>query len=166
MQRIRNNRTITKIEHYHPKNGTIENDLNYGNLLGVCSGGQGSSPKLQHCDTLKADTKITINPLNRNVENQVFYKKDGRIYAKDKTIEKDLKETLNLNLESLRDRRKAVLDIAIQRLQAKKEKGTWTKSILQQELKKYTTKNKQGQFKEFCQIVIADLNKRIERLKK
>jgi len=66
-------------------------------------------------------------------------------------------------LQSLKDRRKAVLDIVTQRLQAKKRKGTWTKAILQQELKKYTNKNKEGQFKEFCQIAIADLNKRIER---
>ncbi len=72
--------------------------------------------------------------------------------------------SLNLNLQSLKDQRKTVLDIALKFLIAKHPKGTWTKAILQKAVDTYTAKNKKGQLKPFCQIIIQYFNKKMQRL--
>lgn len=62
MQRISDSRM--KIEHWKSQDDYPELQLDYNNLLGACQGGEGSPKHLQHCDTRKGNTEITINPLD------------------------------------------------------------------------------------------------------
>jgi uncharacterized protein (TIGR02646 family) len=51
LQRIRPTQDGMKIEHWHCQRHHGDEQLDYGNLLGACLGGQGQPPDRQHCDT-------------------------------------------------------------------------------------------------------------------
>jgi len=130
MQRISADRM--KIEHWRSQDEYPQFQLDYNNLFGACQGGQGSPSHLQHCDTKKGNTEITINPLNnhRNCEDLIKYLATGKIYSDDETIDKDLNDVLNLNMQTLVNNRKEVLELVLKQLKSEYSQGNWTVAIL------------------------------------
>ena len=133
-----------KIEHWKPQNIHPELQLDYNNLLGACKGGEGSPPQSQHCDTRKGDKQITINPLDnhKNCEDLIKYSTNGKIYSSDETINNELNEILNLNMQTLVINRREVLRIVIENLKTKYPKGTWTAAVLNKEIQKWNEKKR------------------------
>lgn len=145
-----------KIEHWQPQTKYISRQLDYRNLLGACMGKQGARPQKQHCDTRKGDSEITINPIegDKNCENLIRYRPDGEIYSIDTSINRDLNETLNLNLEFLKKNRKAALDVVLDQLRKKFPNTTWTTNIRQKVINELSDKDVNGYYSEYCQIAI------------
>lgn len=165
MNRIEDNRDLTKIEHFKPQKKFLEKQLEYKNLLAVCKGGEGKMADLQHCDTKKGDDLITIDPLNKSCERLVKFTTGGFVYSEDPIVDKDLTETLNLNVDKLVEERKMRIDFIKAKLTNKKSRGTWTKATLEKEIEKYQTKTN-GKYKKYCQIIIFYLTKRLNRLQR
>ncbi len=164
MNRIENDRSITKIEHFKPQTKFLELELVYKNLLAVCKGGEGKPKYLQHCDTKKGDELITINPLDKSCERLVKFTSGGFVFSNDPIIEKDLIEVLNLNIDILVDQRKVVIDIVKDKILSKRAKGTWTKKMLEKEIEKYKTKT-DGKYEKYCQVIIFYLTKKLNRMR-
>lgn len=88
MSRIYDDRTKTKIEHYEARNS--DNELDYSNLLAVCTGNlAGNSSHHQHCDTKKGERKLHIDPQNYEHISMISYKPDGTIFVRDNEIFND-----------------------------------------------------------------------------
>lgn len=155
-----------KIEHWKSQDGHPELQLDYNNLLGACQGGQGFPSNLQHCDTKKGSTEITINPLdsNKNCEDLIRYRGNGEIYSLEIDINHDLNEILNLNTQTLVNNRKDVLELAIKQLIKEQPKGNWTVAMLSQQITFWSDKQKNGKYKPYCQIVIYHLKKKLLNL--
>lgn len=164
MQRISDSKM--KIEHWKSQDEYPLLQLDYNNLLGACQGGEGSPSHLQHCDTKKGNTEITINPLdnNRNCEDLIKYAGDGRIYSYDLIMNHELNEVLNLNMQTLKNNRGDILKLVIQKLTQERPQGNWTVAILTQEINKWSNKKEDGKYKEYCQIVIFYLKKKLSSL--
>jgi hypothetical protein len=113
---------------------------------------------LQHCDTKKANATLTINPLDnlKNSEVLIKYLSNGIIYSDDTTIN----DVLNLNMQTLANNRKKVLDIILQQLTNEKPKGDWTVAILNTKIQEWSNKQKDDKFKPYCQIAIYYLKKK------
>ncbi|MBA3922889.1 MAG: TIGR02646 family protein, partial [Nostocaceae cyanobacterium] len=163
MQRISADRM--KIEHWRSQDEYPQFQLDYNNLLGACQGGQGSPSHLQHCDTKKGNTEITINPLNnhRNCEDLIKYLATGKIYSDDETIDKDLNDVLNLNMQTLVNNRKEVLELVLKQLKSEYSQGNWTVAILNKKIQQWTNRQTDGRYKPYCQIVIYHLKKKLSK---
>jgi uncharacterized protein (TIGR02646 family) len=113
--RIRAASTAMKIEHWQCQTAYPEQQLAYGNLLGACLGGEGKSPTEQHCDTRKADRDLKWNPANTAhvVEARLRFLVDGTVESTDAEFNLQLNDVLGLNLNYLKNSRKAVLDIVL-----------------------------------------------------
>jgi len=157
MQRIKLDRM--KIEHYQCQDRYPEKQLNYSNLFGACLGNEGQRPKNQHCDTKKGKADLKVNPtdLNRNCEDLIKYRSNGEIYSEDSEINRDLNETLNLNMETLKKNRRTVIDTVIAQLESKFPRQTWSRSVLEEKIKQYSSLNAEGQYSEYCAAVVQYL---------
>lgn len=115
MGRIRAARGGMKIEHWRSQARYPEEQLDYANLLGACSGGEGGRRRDQHCDTRKADRDLLWNPADpgHRVEARVRYGVDGSVRADDEEFDAQLESVLNLNLPFLKNQRKSVLDAVL-----------------------------------------------------
>ncbi|MEC4819850.1 MAG: retron system putative HNH endonuclease [Scytonema sp. PMC 1069.18] len=163
MQRISAERM--KIEHWRSQDRYPNLQLNYNNLLGACEGGQGSPSHLQHCDTKKGNTEIKINPLDnpRNCEEAIKYLATGKIYSDHETIDRELNDVLNLNMQTLVNNRKEVLELALQQLKSEYPKGDWTVAMLTKKIQQWSNRQKDAKYKPYCQIVIYHLKKKLTR---
>ena len=110
--RIRPDTASMKIEHWRCQSRFPERELNYGNLLAACHGSEGEPRRLQHCDTKKGDQDLDWNPADpeHHIETRIGYKVDGTIYSDEEQFNTQLREVLNLNLNTLKAHRKRVLD--------------------------------------------------------
>lgn len=161
LQRIRPDADRMKIEHWHCQTNYANEQLDYGNLLGSCLGGQGKPPYLQHCDTKKGDLDLAKNPATRahNIEAFIAFLVDGSIESSDPVLDDQLTTVLNLNLEMLKRNRKAALD-AFQSSLA--DRGTLSKADWEKERQEWLERTN-GRLKEYCQVVVYYLNKKIAR---
>ena len=152
-----------KIEHWQPQTKYSSRQLDYRNLLGACMGSQGARPQNQHCDTKKGDIEITINPIegDKNCENLIKYRPDGKIYSDDVSINHDLNETLNLNLGFLKKNRSDALFIVIRKLDEKFPNKTWAKITVQKEIDKLNTKDENGFYDAYCQFIVSYLKSKL-----
>lgn len=152
-----------KIEHWQPQTKYTSRQLDYRNLLGACMGNQGARPQNQHCDTRKGDSEITINPIegDKNCENLIKYRPDGKIYSDDVSINHDLNETLNLNLDFLKKNRSDALFIVIRKLDEKFSNKTWAKITVQKEIDKLNIKDENGFYDVYCQFVVSYLKSKL-----
>lgn len=102
-----------KIEHWASQDRHPHRQLDYGNLLGACMGGEGSPRSQQHCDTAKGNEDLFINPADpRHRCSELFtYHSTGKIEAAngDARVEKDI-ATLALNQPRLMAGRRAVVE--------------------------------------------------------
>lgn len=165
MQRIRDDKM--KIEHWRSQDEYPELQLNYQNLLGACEGNQGSPKHLQHCDTKKGNIEITINPTDnhKKCEEIIKYHPSGEIYSDDETINNDLNKTLNLNMQTLVNNRKIVLDEIIRLLTSERPTGDWTAELLNRKIQYLSNKQKGDKYQPYCQIAIYYLQKKLSKLK-
>ncbi len=155
-----------KIAHWEPQARNRARDMDWTNLMAACPGGDGDREAIKHCDTAQGDTPITLNPADRaqRCERLVGYSVDGRVWSKNPEIEKDLDKTLNLNNPVLIKQRRAVWDAFVTRMNKMQHvDGQWPPEALEQELEEWLRRDKQGQMREFCQVVIHHLEKKIKR---
>lgn len=112
MGRIQNEPDKMKIEHWRCQANYPDEQLDYGNLLGACLGGEGQPPKHQHCDTRKGNLDLLWNPAEpgRHIQRQISYGTDGSIKSNNCEFNRQLNEVLNLNLPWLKNNRKRILD--------------------------------------------------------
>lgn len=152
-----------KIEHWQPQTKYTSRQLDYRNLLGACMGNQGARPQNQHCDTRKADSEITINPIegDKDCENLIKYRPDGKIYSDDVSVNHDLNETLNLNLGFLKKNRKDALDVVVRKLDEKFSNKTWAKTTVQKEIDKLNAKDENGFYDVYCQFIVSYLKSKL-----
>ncbi len=156
----------SKIEHWACQARHADRQLDYGNLLLACPGGEGMSAHLQHCDTHKRDQEITVCPADRvrNCEQFIKYAADGKMYSDHAPINNDLNSVLNLNLDLLKRRREAVLNGAVEALQKKRPDGQWTRRYLENEKSKLLNCGGDGFYNPYCMIVVAYLDKKLNQL--
>ena len=116
MSRIRCNPDSMKIEHWRCQSRYTAQQLNYRNLLGACTGGEGLPPHLQTCDTRKADRDLKWNPAEPShyIRTCIRYEPDGSIRSDDTEFDTQLEDVLNLNLIFLKNNRKGVLDAVLE----------------------------------------------------
>lgn len=150
-----------KIEHWHCQTNYADEQLDYGNLLGACLGGQGEPPHLQHCDTKKGDLDLARNPATpvHNIEAFISFLADGSIESSDDELNGQLKSVLNLNVAWLKRNRKAALDSLKDSLVGR---GTLTRAELEREIAAWSSTT-EGRLKEYCQVVLYWLRKRLAR---
>ncbi|MGK7958693.1 MAG: hypothetical protein AB4063_26050 [Crocosphaera sp.] len=83
--------------------------------MGCCEGGGSAiNPKKNrhHCDVMKADKIIKMNPTDTHFEDLIQYNEAGEIYSTDQQINQDLTEILNLNIVKLvNERRQKIVSI-------------------------------------------------------
>lgn len=174
MQRIKNDPLKTKIAHVFPQNPNSDQDkqkvrefnldLDYSNMIAVCDGNQGKSPKEQHCDTSQGNRILVINPCQNNCESFIDYRSSGEIFSKNNQMNNDLQEILNLNIEKLIKARKSAYDAVRDRLFRKYSSDKpWTKRKLEQEIENYT-RLRDGKYAPYCQYVIYFLQKKLAKL--
>lgn len=159
-----------KIEHWLPESQCSEaQKLDFRNMLGVCMGNAGHKEAETTCDSHRHDKPLKINPLDRQLVQQIKYEtRTGRIFSDDKQIDDDLNHTLNLNYEgrdfSLCSNRRNALEACLEKLRelTKGKSGTWSRTVLQKMLKSYENKDKEGKYREYSGIVIWYLKKKLK----
>ncbi len=177
MARIEDDPKQTKIEHRIPissKNAAPDNHLCYDNLFAVCLGGECASEEgsndeksdtkpgtYAHCDQSKQNDEISLDPSNKNIEQQIRYhfaqgtiealgnkcayceidpfrdRAQASLKSSKACAHCDLHVRLNLNWSRLRDNRKQVL-VAFQEGFRKKYPKDWPVRALEEELKHWS----------------------------
>lgn len=136
MQRIYNDRSKTKIEHWQCQDIYPQRQLDFTNMFAVCLG---TAQYQLHCDSSKGNKQITIDPASRSqlVESYIRYTNSGEIYVQDNSLlNNELNSILNLNHSRIQNNRQAVLKAVTAQLS--KYKGTVPKSELQSLLNKWS----------------------------
>jgi uncharacterized protein (TIGR02646 family) len=150
------------------------NQIKYDNFLAVC---KGDSCKNQlHCDKSRSkyqkNRPLFSNPLSNQIVQNIKFSETGVIYYKkflelekieklkkhdeldeDDNIRFDLHVVLNLNCQSLKEKRASILK-AIKKL----SKNGTQKDKLKKLLDNYENK-KNDKYEEFCEVVIKYINK-------
>jgi len=115
----------TTIEHFIPQSIDNSKDLEYGNMLGVCTGNEGSPNDKQTCGCHRKNVPLTINPHVRTYIDTISYSPNGLIVSTVSEINVDMHKTLNLNVSFLAQNRKTALDALKKELLNRKATGTW-----------------------------------------
>jgi uncharacterized protein (TIGR02646 family) len=162
MRRIRPGTGSMKIEHWRSQKLYPGEQLSYKNLLGACLGNSGQRQAAQHCDTYKGEQQLSRNPADpkHNIESLIRFQGDGTIVSDDPTLNAELDEVLNLNASRLCNNRKAVLD-AFHRSLSKW--GKLQRHTLENLLADWNGNPDGGELREYCQIVVYWLRKRLAR---
>ena len=177
MSRISSDFGKMKVEHWHCQDNYKNEQLDYPNMLGVCNGNEGNPPENQTCDTRRGyfheknkriiNTDLKYNPANPNhrIEDQIHFLAGGKINSQDGEFNSQLNEMLNLNFSRLEDNRRKVWNEVQDTLSKKfsKKLGTRTpneKAIeINKLLEKWSSKDRQGQFRPYCSVAIYFLKK-------
>jgi uncharacterized protein (TIGR02646 family) len=162
LSRIDSDRDHMKVEHWHCQANYPNERLVYSNLLGACLGNEGKRRSDQHCDTFKGDIDLSRNPANPGyrIEDSIRFLGDGTIRSDDTVLNDELDRVLNLNCALLKSNRKAVLDGLIDTLPKRGELpvATWERL-----LRDWNGESTTGNMREFCQVVVYWLRKRLRR---
>jgi uncharacterized protein (TIGR02646 family) len=165
MGRIHNGPLTMKIEHWQSQRRYPTEQLSYRNLLGACLGGGGQPPHLQHCDTRKRDRDLRWNPANplHRIETRLRYESDGSIRSEDPIFDSQLVDVLNLNLEFLKNNRKALREAIVEwwTLERAKLHGPVPRARFERERERLT---QTGELMPFCQAAIWWLDQRLARM--
>lgn len=150
-----------KIEHWHCRSRYEAEQLDYKNLLCCCKGNEGAAVSDQHCDTRKGNSDIAYNPANAAHHRRlaISYSVNGEIFSGDADFNRDLNERLILNIVKLRSNRRAVSDGVFDVLG--KTQGTCSYAEIDKFLKKWETADSSGKFKEYCDVAVFFLKKRM-----
>ena len=173
----------TKIEHYKPRDGNEECEIDYDNLYLACNGkiigckeddnvhktnkdckcdekNKNKIKQITHCDTCKGNKGLKYIKLNELIENKILYDSDGRIYSEDKDIDDELNEVLNLNAKQLKfNRMKAKEDFFNYLKKALPIQGTWDNSLIKNQIIKCKNDVKK---RPYVGIIIYFLNRKLK----
>ena len=163
MRRIRRGPTGMKIEHWRCRTGYPKKQLEYGNLLGACLGGEGQPLHLQHCDTRKGDRDLLWSPADpdHHIETRVRYGPDGSIHSDEDEFDAQIKNLLNLNLPFLMSNRRRLLDGILEwwRLEKARLRGPVPRSRFERERDRRVSGS--GELTEYCQVAVWWLERRL-----
>jgi uncharacterized protein (TIGR02646 family) len=153
------------VEHYisqkhHPSSPLAPeehkaNDLNYNNLLASCN-----APE-RNCSQIRGNQWLKIDPRKKECESLVVIDKNGRATSSDPEIQHALDEILQLNTDALIENRKAIIDLAMDRIQKKKEEGNYNRKLLENELA-YWRERREGRFWEYCMAAVHYLQSKLK----
>lgn len=152
---------------YNGTDGKPDLTLDYSNLLSACKGNEGASKHLQHCDEHKGNTEILLNPTDKNMMQKVRFDSSGNIFIAEKddtegVLNRDLTETLNLNVQTLVSERKKIWTTLDQAMRKEFGMKPPTKSFITQKLKEVSVQNN-GKFEPICQVYIYYWEKKLKR---
>lgn len=156
--------TATRIEHLKPrslsiKEGKEEETLAYGNMVLCCDGDIGRNEEY-HCDRSKGDSTIHFNPFDHAVIDTISYSsKNGTIKSTNPVFDRDFNEILRLNHSRLEKNRLAVLKGLIIEIGRRK----WRKKDIADRLSYYSGRTSNGQFHEYCGVIVWYLNKKLRQ---
>jgi hypothetical protein len=153
-----------KIEHWHSQSSYPLEALEYRNLLGACTGNEGEPPRLQHCDTSKGDRDLSRNPANPAHQIEAFIRYDlasGEISSPDPQFDIELKEVLQLNIQVLRNRRLAAVEVVIQSMP---KRGNWSEPVIRKEIDEWSGHAHSGDLPPDCQVVVEFLRRKLKKM--
>ncbi|QQZ28730.1 TIGR02646 family protein [Thiothrix subterranea] len=161
MQRIRVD--TMKIEHWQCQDNHPNAQLDYKNMLGVCTGNEGQPPKNQTCDTRKGNADLKYHPANptHRIDSQIKYLGNGKVLADDPEFDQQLNTVLNLNYSRLVQNRKRIVDDVI-RLLGKKD-GSRTPAQIQKILEHWLVPNRDNQLQPYSGVAVYFLTKRLKQ---
>ncbi|MXX91555.1 MAG: TIGR02646 family protein [Gammaproteobacteria bacterium] len=163
MGRIWADASAMKIEHWQCQDRYPHKQLDYRNLLGACKGGEGQPFSLQHCDTRKGNSDLLRNPAEPTdaIENWVQYGANGTIKSNDVTFDSQLNGILNLNIASLMNHRKGVLDVVLEWWKKEKAKlrGPVPRERIEREIGKHAPAC--GQLAPYRQVAVWWLRQKL-----
>lgn len=151
-----------KIAHWVPQSADNKQTMDWDNVMGACPGGDGERGAIKHCDTHQGSTPLTVNPVNETQQCERFirYLANGEVYSDNAEIDKDLKQTLNLNTEVHVPKRKELIDVLRSHLEKRLGKdGAWSSDELKREIDRWNRRDKKNMLKEYCQVAIYYLEK-------
>jgi uncharacterized protein (TIGR02646 family) len=154
-----------KVEHWEPQSQTDRaRQIAYDNLLGACPGGQKRPQKEQHCDTHKGNSPLHTPPAREDQDCSRLFRflSDGSIKGTTPEAEQDI-TTLNLNVDSLKAQRKAVLDGLRSWLEKDFPGRSARPGVLQQKVLDWGAPDSAGKLRPFCQVAIYWLTKQAHR---
>jgi len=160
----------TSIEHFLPKsiydgtNGFPDLTLDYGNLMATCTFGDNVKGKLQHCDDKKGNDIININPLDKRMMDKIIFANDGQVIIDDKSLQNDIDVTLNLNLDSLKEKRAGIINSLQKLVNSLFKNKPVSKTWLLKQIDEWNTP-KDLRLKSFCQVAIYWLTKQLKKAK-
>jgi len=171
-----------RIEHWKPQTDILLQlnlilGLEYTNLLGACQGGEDGLKSQYHCDKSKGNKLITIHPqakinlplqqgeaMGISCETLVkFNLGSGIVYSENETINQEINDILCLNNQNLREGRRTVIQ-EFKKFLDKKYSNSLKKENLEKILKIWSEKS-DGKYKEYCQVIITYLEKRLKHFK-
>lgn len=163
MRRIRPSAQTMKMEHWRSQERYPAEQLNYGNLLGACLVNQGQRRMRQHCDTRKGEQDLSRNPSDpaHHVEDLIRFQPDGTVASDNPAFNAELNNVLNLNEGRLCNNRKAVLDAFCTTLA---KWGNLQRHTLENLLADWTGSSRPGELREYSQIIVYWLRKRLARI--
>ena len=159
MSRIK--RESMKIEHWHCQSQYQSEQLDYQNILAACPGNEGRPTADQHCDTRKANSDLTFNPAQHDVEIRLQYLGNGTIQSTETAFNDEINDVLNLNFSRLKGNRQRAVEAVRQALD--KKSGPRTKSQIKSLISRWNSADNDGRRKEFCAVAIYFLKKRLRR---
>lgn len=163
MQRIQAN--SMKVEHWHCQDKYPTEQLNYSNMIGACYGNEKQTYNKQTCDTHKRNDDILFNPANRthHARLKIRYSGDGKISSDDPVFNDQLENVLNLNWVRLKENRKGVWDAVTNILS--RTTGACTRPQLQELVTRWSKPDSDGMMKEYCDVAIYYLTKKLNKTK-
>lgn len=157
------------VEHCKCRSSYPDLELSYQNLLAVCDGNEGQPPYKQHCDTRKGNTDLAYNPAapTHHARLKIRYlRSTGKIESEDAAFCSELggekrgtEGVLNLNIEKLRNNRRAVIERVEQRM--KRLPPNARKAHIQPLLGRWKTVDSQGMLPEYAGVAIYFFEKRL-----
>ena len=163
-----------KIEHWYPQNPpphdmqkpgprpTPRGPLEFGNMLGVCTGGEHRPRAEQHCDTRKGNRLLSLDPLD-HPERFLRYAADGSILATVPAMQAELDDVLNLNVDRLKHNRKQAWEGTYAALKRGGERSFRAAALLK-EIDRQRRLDAHGQRRAYCGHVVFFLEKKLRRV--
>lgn len=152
------------IEHVASRKEHEERELDYANMLAVCPGNEGAPPREQHCDESKGGRTLINNPADmaRNVQDRIRYSREGEIVAEgDAALDDEINQLLNLNLQFLKNNRKAV--VAVVRKGLSKLPQNASAARIAALLARWRQPDKMGKLPAYAGVAIYFLEKRLRK---
>ena len=163
-----------QIEHWIPQKGEHYADqytqeecdklaIDYRNMLGVCSGGEGRAYKHTTCDEHRKNFRIKIDPRQQWMVDSLRYGRDGTITSTDKELAHDVSVTLNLNETALVDDRHSAWEACKEVMRQQRKTGTWTKAMIRKQITHYEGRDENGNRLPYAGIVLYWLRKYMQK---
>lgn len=164
MGRIRSD--SMKVEHWRSQSRFPKEQLDYGNVLGACRGGEGQPRSRQHCDTRKGDSDLRWSPANRShaIEERIYYESDGSIRSDDADFDAQLDEVLNLNLPVLKNSRRRIRERVVDWW--KMERGRLRGPVPRERFEKERARRVggAGDLEPYCHVAVWLLDQRLKKM--